>query len=292
MVSERFLVLSAAIQPTPAGIAKAQSHISTIKSRLKTSFGVNRLVPIGSVSRNTSIRGWSDVDLLAVFSRSDARWGKDYVNSDTFVKRIRQDLEDRFHATTIRKDSQAIVLHFAKGEEPVDVVPAYFHEFRSGGTAPIYKIPDGSGGWLETAPQAHGKYLADANTRSGGKLRKTVQIIKYWKTCRTPTVHLSSIYLELFLASRAICTGMKGYSRCLYEAFDALSKHECRGIEDPVGVAGTLYAVQTTAQWEALKSSLNYAKDHAGRALVAEANRNHAEAVRQWGIVFNGSFPA
>lgn len=109
MVSERFLVLSAAIQPTPAGIAKAQSHISTIKSRLKTSFGVNRLVPIGSVSRNTSIRGWSDVDLLAVFSRSDARWGKDYVNSDTFVKRIRQDLEDRFHATTIRKDSQAIV---------------------------------------------------------------------------------------------------------------------------------------------------------------------------------------
>lgn len=289
-VSERFSALADALQPTAAGIAGAYGHIASIEARLKSRFELRKTLVIGSTSRDTSIRNYSDVDLLALLSRDEARHGERFVNSNTFLGRVRNDLDSRYHATKVRRDSQAVVLHFAQGESPVDVVPAIFHQFRN--KSPVYLIPDGNGGWLETAPEAHGAYLQQANRASGGKLRKTVQLLKHWKTCRANSIPLSSIHLELLLASHNVCVGMKGYAMCLYEAFSLLQERECRGIHDPVGVAGILYACQTNAQWAKLVDAVNYAQDHAARAVIAEAKGDTHEACRQWDIVFNGMFPA
>lgn len=286
-----FQVLSDALQPKQAGQEGAYRHIATIRSRLASNFTLSKALLIGSASRDTSIRHHSDVDLLAVFARDEARHGGRYVNSDTFLRRVRDDLNARFHATKVRRDNQAIVLHFAQGEDPVDVVPAVFHEFRGTAKSPIYIIPDSNGGWLETAPEAHGSYLKRANVASGGKLRKTTQFLKHWKYCRDNGPRLSSIYLELLLASQNVCVGIKSYSQCLYEAFTLLQKVECRGLQDPVGVAGVLYSSQTTTQWARLVDAVNYAQAHAAMALIAEREGNIREACRRWGIVFNGEFP-
>lgn len=289
-IPAHFAVLSDALQPTARGINGAYRHVEAIKSRLASGFDLKRALLIGSTSRDTSIQNYSDVDLLAVFSRDEARHGDRYVASDTFLRRVRDDLDARFHATKVRRDNQAVVLHFAQGEDPVDVVPAIFCEFRGDKKSPVYWIPDGLGGWLETAPQAHGNYLKQANIASGGKLRKTVQLLKHWKVSRS-SIALSSIHLELLLASHNVCVGMKGYARCLYDAFTLLQKRECRGLQDPVGMAGVLYACQSKAQWAKLLDAVNYAKDHSGRAVIAEVNGDMREACRQWGIVFNGVFP-
>lgn len=288
-VPEHFAALTDALQPTAAGIAGAYGHIASIEARLKSRFALRKSLLIGSTSRDTSIRNYSDVDLLVLLSRDEARHGDRLVNSKTFLGRVRDDLDDRFRTTKVRRDNQAVVLHFAQGGNPVDVVPAIFHEFRN--KSPVYWIPDGNGDWLETAPEAHGAYLKRANIASGGKLRKTIQLLKHWKTCRENSVTLSSIHLELLLASHNVCVGMKGYAACLYEAFSLLKKRECRGLNDPVAVAGVLYACQTIPQWEKLVSSVNYAQDHAARAVNAEAKGDMSEACRQWGIVFNGQFP-
>lgn len=286
-----FAQLSSDIQPTASSISGAYRHVDSIKSRLANSFDLKKTLLIGSTSRDTSIRNFSDVDLLAVFARDEARHGERYVDSNTFIRRVRNDLDARFHATKVRRDSQAVVLHFAKGEDPVDVVPAIFSAFRGDKKSPVYWIPDGLGGWLETAPEAHGKYLKQANVASGGKLRKTVQLLKHWKTSRANSLTLSSIHLELLLASHSVCVGMKGYATCLYEAFSLLRRRECRGLQDPVGVAGVLNACQTTVQTTKLNDAVNFALDHAVRAVFAEANGDTREACRQWSIVFNGMFP-
>lgn len=289
-VAEHFAALTDALQPTPTGIFGARAHISSIEARLRSRFELRKTLLIGSTSRDTSIRSYSDVDLLALLSRDEARHGDRLVNSNTFLGRVRDDLNDRYHATKVRRDNQAVVLHFAQGGNPVDVVPAIFHEFRN--KSPVYWIPDGNGGWLETAPEAHGTYLKKANFASGHKLRKTVQLLKHWKNCRENSVTLSSIHLELLLASHNVCVGIKSYATCLYEAFSLLQQRECRGLQDPVGVAGVLYACQTDSQWGKLMSAVNYAQAHAASAINAEAKGNHAEACRQWGIVFNGIFPS
>lgn len=286
---EHFASLSDALQPTVAGINGAYGHVASIEARLNSRFELRKTLLIGSTSRNTSIRSYSDVDLLALLSRAEAHHGGRLVNSNTFLGRVRNDLDSRYQATKVRRDSQAVVLHFAQGESPVDVVPAIFHEFRN--KSPVYWIPDGNGGWLETAPEAHGAYLKRANLVSGGKLRKTVQLIKHWKTCRESSIALSSIHLELLLASHNVCVGVKGYAACLYDALSLLQRRECRGLHDPVGVAGVLYACQTIPQWERLVKAVDHAQAHAASAITAEFKGSMAEACRQWGIVFNGAFP-
>lgn len=289
-VAIAFNKLSTAIQPTQSGINKGKLHASSIKTRLSNSFEVSKTLFMGSTARDTAIRGTSDVDFMAVLKRSEARRGDQLVNSGTFIKNIRDDLDARFKATTVRRDGQAIVVQFGQGSEPVDVVPGIFHEFRGGLRCPVYLIPDGSGGWMETAPEVHNTYLKKANETSVGKLRKTTQLLKHWRSCR-PAIRLSSIHMELLLASQQICVGAKSYAHCLRDAFHLLRNRECRGLHDPLGVAGTLYAVQTQAQAEQLVAAVNYAADHSQWAVEAESRGDWKEALRQWNIVFNGAFP-
>lgn len=290
-VAVAFNKLSSKIQPTQNGINKSKLHVNSIKTRLSNSFALNKAIFIGSISRETAIRGNSDVDLLAVFKRDEARWGDGLVNSNTFLKRVRNSLDLRFNSTTVRRDGQAIVLHFGQGTEPVDVVPAIYAEFRGDMKSPVYLIPDGNGDWMETAPEAHGRFLKQSDLSSAGKLKRTTQLLKHWRACRTPNTPLSSIHLELLLASEKICVGAKSYSHCMHGAFQLLRRRECRGLRDPLGIAGVLYAVKTSAQHEQLVAAIDYAADHSQRAIVAEHNRQWDEALRQWDIVFNGTFP-
>lgn len=289
-VAIAFNKLANAIQPTSASVGKGKLHASAIKARLANSFAVSKSIFIGSTSRDTAIRATSDVDLLVVFKRDEARWGGSWVSSDTLVNRVRADLNTRFHATAVRRDGQAVVIHFGQGSEPVDVVPAIFHEFRGSAHAPVYLIPRGDGEWMETAPEAHHRYLVAKNGQSSGKLQRTIKLLKYWRASRANGIPLSSIHLELLLASENICVGAKSYSTCIAESFGLLRRRECCGLRDPVGVAGVLYAVSTEAQYDKLRSAVDYAADHANRAVYAESRKDWLEALRQWDIAFNGTF--
>jgi hypothetical protein len=156
---------------------------------------------------------------------------------------------------------------------------------------PIYYMPDGAGGWMRTSPELHNKFIREANARSGQKLRRTVQLIKYWRECRSPRIPISSFYLDLLIAEQRICEGAKSYSQCLAEAFALLARYRCQAYTDPLGVAEVIDAVKTGGQRDAALRSVSYAHDHASRALMAELRGNHLEACRQWDIVFNGQFP-
>ncbi len=168
LVSAYFQQKAVRVQPSEAALARARVHAQQIRRRLETSFEVKRIDLIGSHAKGTAIRGSSDLDLLAVMTREEARkWARDD-SSRTLINRVGNDLRLRFPLTSVRRDGQAIVVRFQQGEFAVDVVPAIFARF---GAAPTYWIPDGGGAWTETSPAAQLKLLAEADAKSGGESR-------------------------------------------------------------------------------------------------------------------------
>lgn len=289
-INMSFAKLIHKIQPSSSEITRANLHRYSIRQRLLRSFKLIKVFPIGSHSRKSAIRYFSDVDLVAVFSRKEAKWGDTYINSSRFLDNIRDDLLERFWQTDISRDKQAAVVYFADGEHSVDVVPAIFWGMNDR-KYPVFMIPDGSGDWMPASPEYHNKYIQAADERSGGKLRRTAQLIKFWRECRSPRIPLSSFHLEILLASNRKCEGIKSYPQCLYETFELLVDRGCRAMRDPIGISGNIGAIKSDAQLETALEAVTYSLEHAKKAQHAKAIGKMDEAWRQWNIVFNGELP-
>jgi len=290
-IPESFQSLITRITPLQSELDEAKSHADSIKVRLQNSFNLKKFVTVGSHSRETAIRRYSDVDHFAVFSRDEFRWGNEYKNSNTVLNSIRDDLAQRFKQTPVHRDGPAVVVNFGQGNYSVDVVPAMFWKMNKDNW-PIYYIPDGNGGWLPTSPELHNKYIRDADQRSGGKLKRTSQLVKFWRECRSPRIPIASFHLDLLLANQQTCEGVKSYAQCLADAFRLLSTRDCRALQDPLGVSNLVSAVKTESQQEAASHAVAHAYDHAARAMEAERYGKTQEARRQWNIVFNDRFPS
>lgn len=288
-VSDSFQTLIKRIQPLPTEISAAEGHLSTIKTRIGSTYASKKFFTAGSFKRNTSIRGKSDVDAYAVLSLDEIRWGGENKSSFTVLDNLRENLEGRFRYTSIYRDMHAIVLEFSDGV--VDVVPAAWADFSSQYKRPVYLIPDGFGKWMRTSPELHNDYLSNKNDESGGKLRATAQLMKFWRECRSPRIPLSSFHIEMVLATENVCTGIKGYADWVTEVLQILAARDCAGIRDPFGICGNIPALKTEAQREAALASIKSSRYHAKEALAAAKRNDTAEALRQWDIVFNGRFP-
>lgn len=275
-------------RPQAGELASARLHRAAVRTRLATSFDVSRVLTIGSHARDTAIRWYSDLDMLVVLRRNEAKWGGNIVSSQTVLGRVQDDLRGRFTQTDIRRDQQAAVIGFAAGQQSLDVVPAIFRRFGVG--HPIFAIPDGYGGWLETSPEAHNRYFSAADERSGGKLKRVVQLLKWWKCSRAQPISIQTFHIDLLMATSEICVGIKPYTHCLYQAFQLLNERECRGFRDPLGIAGVIYAAKTDPQWNAMCAAVAAALDRSRAAVAAEAIKDFEEANRQWDILFNGQF--
>lgn len=281
-------MLANRIGPQPAELRKALLHSVTVRRRLNTSFDLKKFTRLGSHARGTAVRQYSDIDFLTVLARNEAKWGGNIISASTFLNKVRDDLQERYVQTEVRRDQQAVVVHFGGGQQAMDVVPAIFSRFDR--IRPVYLIPDGFDGWLETAPDAHNHYFALASQRTGGKLIGVVKLLRWWKFSRDNEVPIQTFHLDILLAASNICVGAKPYTRCLHDAFKLLSERECRGFQDPTGISGIIPAAKTDAQCESANKAVDYAYEHAKSALYAEAWKDFPEANRQWDIVFNGSF--
>lgn len=288
-ISESFQLLIGRIQPLETELQAARQHLATIRTRLETEFEVSKCFPIGSFARGTSIRGFSDTDLLAVFRKAVFTWGDNLINSDTALEKVRVALAERYPNSDVYKDGIAIAVSFSDGRH-VDVVPGVFDSmFKE--KWPVYLIPDGSGAWMQTSPSLYDAYLSEANTASGSKMIYVAQLMKFWRECREPRIPLSSFHIEMVLAYEEVCKGVKSYADCMLEILRSLARRECRAMRDPYGIAGNIPAVKTASQRERALASVTNSRDHAESAISADLRSDIAEARRQWDIVFNTKFP-
>jgi predicted nucleotidyltransferase len=288
-ISESFQELIRRIQPLAREVQAARQHLATIKTRLQTVFEVSQCRTIGSFARDTSIHGFSDTDLLAVFRRTAFTWGGSLINSNTALDNVRAALLARYPSSNIYRDGIAIAIAFSDGHR-VEVVPAVFQNMYRG-KWPVYLIPTGDGRWMSTCPSLYDAYISGGNREAGGKLIAVAQLMKFWRECREPRIPLSSFHIEMILASEAVCKGVKSYAVCMLDILRSLARRECRAMQDPYEIAGNVPAVKTPNQREAAFASVAHSRDHAGSALSTGFNRDIQEARRQWDIVFRNQFP-
>jgi hypothetical protein len=282
--------LASRVQPQPSELASAELHQGSVKTRLSTSFAVASTLRIGSHARSTAIRWHSDLDLMVTLKIEECMWGGKLVSSTTVLDRVVADLRERYPKTSIRRDVLAVALDFGSSKQSLEVVPAMFHSFCAG--RPVYLIPDGDGDWLKTSPAVHDRLFSQAHLRSGNKLCRVSQLIKWWKFGRQQPIPISSFYTDMLLVDQEICVGVKSYGQCLKDFFAYLVLSKCRAVEDPCGVAGQISCTKTAAQRGALYLSAEYAYTHARAAMEAEQHRQFVEANRQWDLVFNGTYLA
>jgi hypothetical protein len=268
---------------------RVATHRDTIAARLRDQFSFYKLLTIGSYERGTDIAGESDVDLFAVLRRDEVTWGGSLKSSTTILDNVRRALEGRYPGTTIYRDVHAIVVRFTSGVQ-VDVVPAFFEGMSPGGKSPTYGMPDGAGGWMRVSPDAHHKYIEEADRIAGGKLRNTARLMKYWRSRRPSGVSVSSFHIEMVLAQEGICTGVKTYAACFTELLMKIAARNCGALRDPLGIAGNIPAVKVPSLHERTVSSIINSRDHAKEAQSQDVWGTTTEARRQWNIVFNGGF--
>ena len=287
-VSARFATLLAWATPSTAQIRNYETHQASVTSTLKANLNMVDVGLMGSYKRGSAVGRFSDVDLLAVLRTSEVKLGDSWKSSTAVMQNVRKALLSRFPDTDVGRDGQAVVVRFADGEDPVDVVPAVYVA-AGANNYPTYAIPDGAGGWMESSPQAHNRYIGDRD--GGGKLPNVARIAKWWKISREVEIPLSGFHVEMLLAGQGICLGVKSYAECFADLLDVLERRDCASLQDPLGVSGYISAAGTNGKRDQLRSAVAWSAERARRAVAAEHERDLQEAYRLWGLVFKDAFP-
>lgn len=285
-VARRFADYLDGTQPSASALATATGRTRDIQAALMRSVEVARSVRVGSFFKRTAVHDASDLDFFVVLRRDDVRRGGSYVTSTTVLDRVRNAISDRYPRSVVGRNRSAVVVSFSSGI-PVDVVPAVFLRFLLS-NYPLYQIPDGEGGWLESSPDLQRAAFAAADEQSAGKLHRSIQLVKAWARYRQAPLPISSYYLECVLAAAGLANGVRRYSLIIDDAFRLLAYRGGTSLQDPLGISGYLQPAKTAAQREALCTSLSFASGHASRAYDAECAGDAHEAVRQWRMLFPG----
>ncbi len=284
-IDQGFQVLLGSLTPLTGESEAAKKHRASIKECLEKNFGLNSFFQSGSFGNGTSIRGYSDVDFFAGISDEDIP-----ASSTSFLTKVRDALDKRFPNTGVMVRTPAVVVPFgANGGETTEIVPAKYVRKTTSGYR-VYEIANGASGWMQSSPEAHKAYIAGVDSGLNGKVKPLIRFIKGWKYFSA--VEISSFYLELRCGKYA--SGEKAilYSIDVHRVLSLLSDNGLASIQDPAGISGYVPACSTDSKKESALAKLEKALYHASKAREAESAGKIEEAFRQWGMVFNGHFPA
>lgn len=274
------------------------THQYGVRQAMANEYPGSECHTIGSHARGSAIGGTSDLDTLARLPLDAVRRSatdNTLISSNTALTNVRQPLLSRYPTTVIGRDGQAVVVSFASGTRDIDVVPAAWAGMIDVAALkakrPAYWIPDGEGGWMKTAPQAHNDYIANADAAAGGKLRRVAQLLRHWRRARTPKVPMLTFHAELVLANNGTCVGPMSYAQALARSFAVLAARNGAALQDPLGISGYIQIGSTPTKRSEIVSALSYAADLAARAVDLDTRGSMPEAYALWARVFNADFP-
>ena len=233
---------------------------------------------MGSAAKNTIIRPFDDIDVLAVFSNANRAWGKYGNDSQSFIYRIR----DAYNGLSIQQvgtRGQAIRVLYKSGGH-VDVAPVFYKG------DDIYHLPNGTGGWILTSPTVANAWLSSRNAELGYRLAPVVRLLKAWN--RAHSSRMRSFHLET-VAGTIFKTVGGNYRVALQRFFEWAQTR--LAVDDPGGLSGDLSSYLTANGRRDLINALATAAERAQRANDAEARGDHAEAKRLWRIILGDEFP-
>lgn len=179
-----------------------QARKTTVESNLKTAFPSTSDLPfslgvlMGSAAKSTIVRPIDDIDVLAIFDNVNKAWDKYRYDSKAFIYRIRS-AYDGLETAQVGTRGQAVRVFFQTGGH-VDVAPVFSYG------SDVYGLPDGSGGWINTAPTVATSWFTTRNAELGYNLAPLVRMLKKWNGAHSK--RLRSFHLET-MAGKAYKTG-------------------------------------------------------------------------------------
>ena len=263
----------------------AKNHRVSIKACLESNFGLLRLFRSGSFGNGTNVRNCSDIDYFASLPDESLS-----TNSSATLGEVASALRARFSTTPgIRVDSPAVVVPFGTAaSEAHEIIPADLLDL---GEPRTYCIPDGSGGWMRSSPQAQNEYVSKIDDRTHGKTKPLVRFVKAWKYYNN--VPVSSFYLELVTAKHAAEAALPIiYSWDLRDVFAKLLASGLTAVDDPAGASGKVSACRTSTQKEEALSKVGTASARSALAKEREDAGKIGEAFAFWDRLFDGRFPS
>lgn len=233
-----------------------------------------RTHPMGSAAKNTALRPLDDVDVLAEFEGVSGRaWQRYQYDSRRFLYRIR-DAYDGVDARQVGARGQAVRVFFQQSGY-VDVAPVFRW------SDDVFVLPNGAGGWLRTSPPTAQRWFSQRNATLNYQLPPIVRLLKQWNL--THSKRLRSYHLESVAAAYFTSLGTN-YRQALEVFFRGAGN--ILSVQDPGQCDGDL---STYLGWRArqeVQASFTRAHGSCLRAQQAEGRGDHAEAKRQWGMVF------
>lgn len=281
-VNSAFATYLSRLTPTGSERETARRHRGSIETALEP-LGYSLLRETGSFRHGTGVRFRSDIDYLVSLD------GERPASSDSALTRVRNRLQAAYPNTTINVRRPAVVVNFAGGDEQVEVVPGYFKRNDDGEN--VYAIPGAASGWIESAPNAHLKYVNECNAKEeGGRAKGLARLAKAWKYQRR--VPVSSFYLEMRAARYAAANKPVIYSIDLRDLLHKLRDNDLGAMNDPGRRVGRIYATSGESYKEDALSRLDRAVFRADKAREAETAGRTKDAFDWWDRLFNGAFPA
>lgn len=262
--------LTSLYTPTSTQFDAAKSHRASIESRLDAGIGIYRMFEIGSLRHGTGIWQYSDADYLVSLK------GDKPVSPWTTLTRVKEELQQRFQATSIVIRQPAVVCNFS--DCVVEIVPGYVSD--SG-----YWIANPAGGWMKSHPEEHNKYVNTVNSKHNGGAKTLARQLKIWKYLRD--VPISSCYLEMRAAKHL--DGESAYLPFwdLFLALDKMYDANLAAMNDPTGLGSRFGACSSEANRLDALSKLGTAVVRANKAREFESDGKHAQAIEQLKLLFN-----
>lgn len=233
---------------------------------------------MGSAAKGTIVRPIDDIDVLAVFSNAKNAWNKYMWDSRSFLYRVRR-AYDGIETAQVGARGQAVRVFFKTGGH-VDVAPVFIHG------NDVYGLPNGTGGWINTAPTVANSWFAGRNKDLGYNLAPMVRLLKKWNVAHSK--RFQSFHMET-VAAHAFSTLGSSRQGGLAKFFEWAPNW--LDVSDPGGQSGSLSSYLSWTSRQELVQALNAASERAAKAQLAEIANNHEEAKRLWRIILGSSFP-
>lgn len=282
-IDEGFRDFLTQLTPSSTETEAAKNHRASIEACLKSNFGLNRFVRIGSFGNGTSISGYSDVDYLACLPTNQLTQ-----TSTASLVKVRNALDARFPNTGVKVSCPAVSVPFGtKKSETHEIVPADY--LRDGNGYKVYDIADCAGGWMNACPDAHNSYVKSVDDKLNGKVKPLIRFIKAWKYYQN--VPISSFYLELRVAKYASEESSIIYDIDVKQVLCKFRDIELAAMQDPMGISGLISACKSDADRETAISKLKTAATRAENARNAATNENISLAFDWWKKVYDNKFP-
>jgi hypothetical protein len=288
-VPEGFNAFLPRLVPLQSEHDKAISHKDSVERNLINNFKCSRFFETGSFGNDTGVRHYSDTDYFAVMPA-------DYLHQDSSydLTKVRNSLQYTFPRTEgIKVSCPAVRVPFGNyASETMEVTPCCFGGLVETplGKVRRYQIPDCSGGWMFSSPEAHNAYVGSIDDKLSNQVKPLIQLVKAWKYYNN--VPIKSFYLELRVTRYAEDESSIIYDIDLRRIFNSLYNHELASMRDPMGISGLIPACKTDTMKEEALSKLKTAVTRAEKAVEAKDKGDIDNAFHYWNLLFNDHFPA